>query len=138
MPPAGATCRGSIKHKARSAPGRKGTLCPEWSHNTPTHGLGSDMAGHDWNSTEGHRLFSASVDDPDGSRKLYATKRGIAFVAQPTEDGSWHGYPEPWNRVPSELKDRWRRERAVSARDLRRYADFPETEINWALGSDDD
>jgi hypothetical protein len=96
------------------------------------------LFGHNWVATEAHRLFIASEYDPEGSGKRYATARGIAFVAQPSADGSWHGYPEPWNKVPSDLKDKWRAENIVSARDLRLYADFPKKNIKWALDSDDD
>jgi len=132
------TYRGSPKHKNRPARGRKGTLCPEWSHAAPGVVLGNDLFGHNWVATEAHRLFIASEYDPEGSGKRYATARGIAFVAQPSADGSWHGYPEPWNKVPSDLKDKWRAENIVSARDLRLYADFPKKNIKWALDSDDD
>jgi hypothetical protein len=83
-------------------------------------------------------LFAESEYDPEGGEKRYATARGVAFVAQPTGDGSWHGYPEPWNRVPPGLKEKWRAEKKVSARDLKRYADFPEKNIEWALDTDDE
>jgi hypothetical protein len=96
------------------------------------------MIGHDWLRTEAHRLFMTSEHDPEGSGKLFATDRGIAFVAQPSADGTWHGYPEPWNKVPSGLKDKWREAKIVSASDLRRYADFPRGNIRWALEFDDD
>jgi hypothetical protein len=80
----------------------------------------------------------ASEYDPEGSGKRYATARGVAFVAQPSADGSWHGYPEPWHKVPSELKDKWLAAKIVSTHDLKHYSDFPRTNINWALESDDD
>jgi hypothetical protein len=133
-----ATYRGSPKHKNCPARGRKGTLCPEWTHATPVGGLGVDPFGHNWAATDAHRLFMASEYDPEGSGKRYATARGVAFVAQPSADGSWHGYPEPWHKVPSELKDKWLAAKIVSTRDLKHYSDFPQRNINWALESDDD
>lgn len=83
-----------------------------------------------------YRLLIASEEDPGGSGRRYATARGIAFVAQKTNDGSWHGYPEAWNKIPSELKDGWLEAGRVTARDLRRYAEFPRRDIDWALDSD--
>jgi len=83
-------------------------------------------------------LFLASEYDPEGSGKRYATARGIAFVAQYTGDGTWHGYPEPWNKVPSALKDKWLGEAKMTPRDLRRYSDFPRDNISWALEVDDE
>jgi hypothetical protein len=83
-------------------------------------------------------LFLASEYDPQGSGKRYATARGIAFVAQDTADGTWHGYPEPWNKVPPALKDKWLGEGKMTARDLRRYSDFPRDNITWALEVDDE
>jgi len=133
MPPNGATYRGSRKHKNRPALGRKGTICPEWTHS----GLGADVAGHNWQETEAHRLFTESAYDPEGSKKVYATASGVAFVAQPTADGSWHGYPVPWNQVPAELKERWLAAKNVSRRDLRRFANFSSSDLDWALDTDD-
>jgi hypothetical protein len=96
------------------------------------------MNGHDWQQTEAHRLFMISEHDPEGSGKVFATHRGMAFVALASADGTWHGYPEPWNKVPPALKDKWREAKVVSASDLRRYAEFPRGSIRWALESDDD
>jgi hypothetical protein len=64
--------------------------------------------------------------------------RGIAFVAQDSADGTWHGYPEPWNKIPAALKDKWLTERKMTVRDLRRYSDFPKDNIAWALEVDDE
>jgi hypothetical protein len=76
--------------------------------------------------------------DPGGSGKRYATARGIAFVAQETGDSTWHGYPEPWNKVPSDLKDKWLDEGKVTIASLKRYKDFPKDNVVWALDSDDE
>lgn len=130
--------RGSLKHKKRPGLGRKGTLCPEWTHATPAGAYGNDPFAHDWEKTVAHDLFAQSEPDPDGSGKRYATMRGIAFVAQSTADGTWHGYPEPWNRVPAELTAKWLDEGKVTARALRRYKDYPQDSITWALDGDDE
>ncbi len=63
---------------------------------------------------------------------------GIAFVGQDSADGSWHGYPEPWNKVPAALKDKWLDEGKMTARDLRRYGDFSRSNTGWALDIDDE
>ncbi|CAN5918057.1 hypothetical protein BH11PSE3_BH11PSE3_09850 [soil metagenome] len=130
--------RGSPKHKNRPAQGRKGTVCPEWTHETASSGYRNDPFGHDWEKTLAHDMFEESEPDPDGSDKRYATMNGIAFVAQPTEDGTWHGYPEPWTRVPADLKAKWQDDGRVTTRLLKRYKDFPKDNHGWALDSDNE
>lgn len=130
--------RGSPKHKNRPATGRKGTLCPEWSHTAGAVRLQNDMEAHVWSATAARNLLAESELDPLGSRKRYATRSGVAFAGHDTKDGTWHGYPVPWNDVPSELKDRWRAEGRVTRKDLRRYSDRLDTDIEWALESDDE
>lgn len=130
--------RGSTKHKNRPARGRKGTLCPEWTHSTPDGGLGNNVHAHPWDHTQADAIFQKSEADPDGSEKRYATANGIAFVGQLSGDGTWHGYPEPWQKVPAELKENWLTVGRVSAAQLRQYKEFPRTNIRWALESDDD
>ena len=130
---------GSTKHKNRPADGQKGTLCPEWTHRTAARqGLGNDMTRHDWSSTPAYELLRCSELDPEGSGRRFATERGIAFAARDSNDGTWHGYPIPWQQVPAALKDRWLAAGVVRKRDLRRYMDKPDGDIRWALESDGD
>jgi hypothetical protein len=131
------TYRGSIKHKNRPARGRKGTLCPEWTHHTKV-GLLRDINDYPWDQTEAHRLFQLSETCPEGSGRRFATSRGIAFVGRLTNDGTWHGYPVPWQDVPAELKDRWRTNGLVTRRHLNRYMERAEHDIRWALETDGD
>ena len=128
--------RGSTKHKARPGRGRKGTFCPEWTHATPDAGFKADPIKHRWDKTAAHAMFEASLPDPTGSGKRYATRNGIAFVAQETGDGTWHGYPEPWNKVPVELKDRWVDEGKVTFVALKRYKDFPRDNLKFDSDAD--
>ena len=130
--------RGSNKHKDRPARGRKGTLCPEWTHWAGSLGYAGDPFAHKWEATEAFDMFAESEVDPGEPGKRWATRRGVAFVAQPTADGTWHGYPEPWRKAPSALKQKWVAEGKVTARDLRRYSDFPRDDVRWALESDGD
>jgi hypothetical protein len=130
--------RGSPKHKNRPARGRKGTLCPEWTHSTAASALGTDINGHSWHLTEAHRLLQLSEPCPEGSGRTFATSRGIAFVAVRTNDGTWHGYPVPWQGVPTELKDRWQEQGRVTRRDLTRFLDRAPRDIRWAMETDDD
>jgi hypothetical protein len=130
--------RGSLKHKERPARGRKGTLCPEWTHSTTTGGLSTDVNSHPWHLTEAHRLLQLSEACSEGSGRRFATSRGIAFVAVRTNDGTWHGYPVPWQKVPAELKYRWQEQGLVTKRDLNRYLDRAPRDIRWALETDDD
>jgi hypothetical protein len=89
------TYRGSPKHKNRPARGRKGTLCPEWTHSSKATNLATNVSDHPWPQTEAYRLFQISEPCPEGSGRRFATGHGIAFVAVPTNDGTWHGYPLP-------------------------------------------
>jgi hypothetical protein len=130
--------RGSTKHKHRPVRGRKGTFCPEWTHATADAEFKADPFKHPWDKTEAHAMFQESLRDPNGSGKRYATRNGIAFVAQQSGDGTWHGYPEPWNKIPTELKDKWIDEEKVTSADLRRYKDFPKDNLKWAFDSDTD
>lgn len=132
--------RGSLKHKRRPAMGRKGTLCPEWTHTREDTGekLGLDPAdpAFNWSQTPAGRLFGkAEIDEHSGRR--FATERGIAFEAKPTNDGSWHGYPIPWDDVPADVKDELVTSGNVKGSMLRRYASFSETVIDWAMGTDE-
>lgn len=95
------------------------------------------MTRRDWPRTIAADLLAASRLDPEGSGKRYATARGVAFVAQDTRDGTWHGYPIPWNDVPAILTEEWRRSGLVTRRQLTRYGEFARGDIDWALGSDD-
>jgi hypothetical protein len=83
-------------------------------------------------------MFAESELDASEPGKRWATRRGIAFVAQSTKDGTWHGYPEPWNKVPGNLVGKWIGEKKVTAKQLRKYNDFPREDVRWALGNDSD
>jgi len=128
--------RGSIKHKNRPIDVRKGTLCPEWTHQTSQGGFHTDPAQHDWADTQAHELFASSVLSEDGRRR-FATARGIAFEAKPTGDGSWHGYPIPWEHVPAKILSDWKSSEKVSRRDVKKHFRYTQTELSWALTSDD-
>ena len=128
--------QGSVKHKRRPGQGQKGTLCPEWTHDTPEGGL-EKVAGHPWPSTKAQDLLNKSLPCPSGARKRYATEKGIAFVARETRDGTWHGYPVPWGDVPDALKAQWQDEGLVQKSHLRRYSDKLRDNIEWAMETDD-
>lgn len=130
--------RGSPKHKDRPARGRKGTLCPEWTHRSSLGGYRTDPFDHPWETTPANELFEQSEVDPRGSGKRYATMNGIAFAAQQSRDGTWHGYPEPWNKVPADLKDKWLDQGKVTTAALKQYKDFPRNNVGWALESDNE
>ncbi|GEO81606.1 hypothetical protein [Pararhodospirillum oryzae] len=134
--PATLLYRGSSKHKNRPADEQKGTLCPEWTHRTPAGGFATDPHAHDWAATPAAELFAGSVVD-EASGRRYATARGIAFEAKPTLDGTWHGFPIPWESVPAAIKNTWLRSGAVTARQTKKYFRFDRNEIHWALATDD-
>ncbi len=127
--------RGSPKHKNRPARGPKGTLCPEWTHRTEGKGLGDDMFAHPWGETEAARLF-ASAFVHAGTGRRYATSRGIAFEAKPTDDGTWHGYPIPWEQVPDQVRRQWLAEKLVTGRQIKKFLSFDKRDIEWPLVTD--
>jgi hypothetical protein len=88
------------KHKETWQPGRKGTLCPKWSH---------DLAS---------TLLHDSVPALKGNHR-YATINGIAFCGQEHSPGKWHGYPIGWEAVPPKIVNRWRREGKITRKQIR-------------------
>lgn len=126
------TYRGSSKHKNRPANGQKGTLCPEWTHTTPKNGLTHTLDTHDWPATEAAQLFK-NAELSEGMNRRFATAAGIAFEAKPSADGTWHGYPIPWEHVPHKIKDNWLVQKKVSRRQIRDYLSFAKDDIHWAL-----
>ncbi len=129
------TYRGSSKHKNLPAQGMKGTICPEWTHATTSGRLQVDMQQHAWHQTKAQQMFAAALVDPEGRR--FATDRGVAFEAKDTKDGTWHGFPIPWEDVPVDILDEFKAIGAVTRRDTRRYWSFERSEITWALETDE-
>lgn len=127
--------RGSLKHKNRPSRGLKGTLCPEWTHTVGNEGFAEDSFGHRWCETVAHRLFENTTVWTEGRR--FATERGVAFEAKPTADGTWHGFPVPWESVPPLILNQWLQEGKVSRREVKLYRHFERDDIRWALDSDE-
>jgi hypothetical protein len=136
--PTTSTYRGSRKHKDWRPGGGYGTICPNWTHRTPTGGFGGDEHAHRWAETEAHSLFSESEVNSEEPGKRFATRNGIAFVALQTEDGTWHGFPIPWNDVPEPLVTMWRKAKKVTNRQIKDYKPETKHDIRWALKSDSD
>lgn len=128
--------RGSIKHKRWRPGGGYGTLCPEWTHKVGSRGFFGDTQRHPWPQTKAHELLETSLEGEGGRR--YATGRGIAFVAVSSNDGTWHGFPIPWNDVPIPVQDRLVESGRVTRRQMRRYRTADRRDIKWALNSDDE
>lgn len=131
----GPTYRGSSKHKRRPGDEVKGTLCPQWSHETASSGLGNDMAAHDWANSAATAMFACSTQDPGGLERRYATKNGVAFEAKPSNDGSWHGYPIPWQSVPTVILSSWKKAGLVKSKQIRAFWK-DEGRIDWAMVTD--
>lgn len=135
LSPQASLYRGSQKHKNRPTSERKGTLCPEWTHNTSSEGCRSDPLAHDWADTQAHRLFEGSIALP-GIERRYAMANGIAFEAKPTNDGTWHGYPIPWEAVPVEIVDKWVDSQEVTRRQIKKHWRKEKDDLGWAIGED--
>ena len=76
----------------------------------------------DWSVAVAQKLLEEAV--PVGNA-LQTTRGGVAFVGRltrVTEDGVlWHGYPEAWDRIDFDLKQKWLADKLISRRDLRTY-----------------
>lgn len=125
--------RGSLKHKSWRPGGGFGTLCTEWTHRADGEGFAGNIDHHPWSRTRAHEMFEHSISGDDGRR--YATDRGIAFVAIPTNDGTWHGYPLPWVDVPRNVQEHFINSGLVSPRRIRRQA-VDQSDRRWALSSE--
>lgn len=101
-----------------------------WTHETVAGGYESDPFAHPWKATAAWQLLNASLPSPDGRRR-YATANGIAFEAKPTGDGTWHGYPIPWEAVPHDVVQKWIAGGAVTRRQTRKS--FNMGNIHWAI-----
>lgn len=123
--------RGSQKHKNRPTGGLKGTLCPEWTHMTAAGGYRSDPFAHNWEATQAHQLFERAVSHEGGRR--FATAQGIAFEAKRTGDGTWHGFPVPWEAVPPEIVQKWKEDGDVTRRQITRYWKKDPDDLQWAI-----
>ena len=133
MRPSSPQYRGTIKHKRWRPGGGYGTLCPSWTHDAPAQGFAGDPFDHPWQETRAHAMLKESVLAKDGRR--YATREGIAFAAVASGDGTWHGYPVPWQDVPRNVRDAFVREGRVTRRETRKVVD--RRDVRWALGSED-
>src|SRR5437870_13893451 len=101
--PSGPRYEASNKHCEPITAQRPGTKCPIWS------------------APIAQALLDRS--EPMGPKRV-ATEHGVAFVAQrtyPDDRNVWHGYPEAWDKIPIDIKERWKAEGLVRSRDLRRW-----------------
>lgn len=128
------TYRGIIKHKRWRPDGGFGTICPEWSHETGGQGFGGDPYAHEWPTTAAQRMLANSYLV---GKKRYGAGRGIAFCAQQSGDGTWHGYPIPWCDVPEDAFNWLVENDYARRRDRKRQRLPPQPEIYWALSTDE-
>ncbi|MGH7986310.1 MAG: hypothetical protein ACREQX_08500 [Candidatus Binataceae bacterium] len=68
--------------------------------------------------------------------KRVATAHGLAFVAQYGNDGTWHGYPEAWDKIDPAIRTRWKAEGRIKGRDLRQWATREDIRNAWKGLSD--
>lgn len=127
--------RGHDKHKRRPTRGVKGTYCPEWTHEAEGRGVANDMYAHRWRLTRAQQLLEASVHDLRTGRR-FTTGGGVAFEIKETNDGTYHGFPVPWDDVPSYYHDVWKRAGLVGNRQLKQYSEVGSAK-DWAMESSD-
>ena len=90
------------KHSEPWQRGRRGSLCPKEVRNIAAELL---------------------ADSERVEAKRYAVYNGKAYCAQEDRPGIWHGYPIGWKEVPPPLRDRWRRQKRIRNRDIKRNWD---------------
>ena len=127
---------GSRKHKQWVPGGAFGSICPSFTHTVKGRNFGcvAPELWKQWPKTVAQHLLQNSVLYND---KRYAADHGIAFCAQETGNGNWHGYPLPWKQVPNavcrqlvaqgqttekEIKHVRRRQKAVDPRNDNQWA----------------
>ncbi|MGC8474849.1 MAG: hypothetical protein ACP5NP_00705 [Acetobacteraceae bacterium] len=102
--------RASNKHCEPLTAQKPGTKCPRWSE------------------TRAQELPNESVEM--GAKRI-ATRHRLAFVAQDTNDGTWHGYPEPWDKIDAAILTRWLDEGRIKRRHLRQWASREYIRTAW-------
>ena len=87
------------KHSEPWQRGRRGSLCPK-----EVRGIAAKL------------LVGSELVET----KRYAVHDGKAYCAQEGPPSIWHGYPIGWKEVPPKLRGRWRKQRRVSNRDIKK------------------
>lgn len=90
---------GNPKHREPWQPGRKGTLCPQWSRSLV------------------QQILDGSIPSSDGNIR-FGVYDGWAFAAREHDPGRWHGYPVGWNEVDTTIVNQWIRQKVVKRRDV--------------------
>jgi hypothetical protein len=88
------------KHSEPWQAGRKGSLCPK-----EVKPLASELL-------EKSELFG---------KKRFTFHNGRPYCAQQHGEDVWHGYPVGWKEVPAELRNKWKRAKLVSKKEIDRY-----------------
>jgi hypothetical protein len=102
--------KASNKHCEPMTAQRTGTKCPRWA------------------AKHAQDLLKTSV--PIGGQRMNV-RHGLAFVAQDTADGTWHGYPEAWDKIPQKLTDQWISEGRLKRRDRKRWWAEQQVCVAW-------
>ena len=55
---------------------------------------------------------------------------------RPTGDGTWHGYPIPWETVPAEIMRTWVDCKKVTPRQVKKYWRKDKDDLHWAIEAD--
>jgi hypothetical protein len=127
--------RGSLKHKDWQPGGGYGTVCPKWTHATEAQGFRGVTETHPWPDTSAQRMLETSILAEEGRR--FAASNGIAFRADPSGDGTWHGYPLGWDEVPLGIQERLVQAGQATWREIRRQKTVKTGDLRWALKSDE-
>ncbi len=100
----------SPKHCEPITAAKPGTKCPRWS------------------AMRAQELLDCSEEMGE---KRVATRNGLAFVAQRTNGGDWHGYPEAWDKIDQDIRTRWLDAGLIRKKHLRQWKTRMEIERAW-------
>ena len=107
--------RKSPKHCEPLTAEKPGTKCPGWSE------------------ARAQALLDGSL--PMGDKRVN-THHGLAFIAANSNDGTWHGYPEAWDKIDPAITAQWLKERRVRRRDLRQWQTREHIRNAWRVLED--
>ena len=128
---------GSRKHKLWIPGGAYGSICPQFTHEVDGRSFGGKgpESWDRWPRTVAQRLLINSVLH---NGKRYAAERGLAFCAQETSGGTWHGYPILWKKVPFKVRNQLINMKQTTSTEIRKHLRHqksidPNRNLQWAV-----
>jgi hypothetical protein len=100
----------SPKHCEPITAAKPGTKCPRWS------------------AARAQQMLN---DSEAMGEKRVVTWNGLAFVAQRTQGGDWHGYPEAWDKIDLDIRMKWLNAGLIRRKHLKQWKTRVEIQRAW-------